>query len=102
MAVVGGLTGDPRGSLLVVVNALCAVPHARQGKALDPARRAARSKLAVFLSASEAPAGHAADGRGKLFAGVYALYAGLVFLVGAGLIFAPMVHRVMHKFHWEQ
>jgi hypothetical protein len=39
---------------------------------------------------------------GKLFAGVYALYAGLVFLVGAGLIFAPVVHRVMHKFHWEQ
>ena len=39
---------------------------------------------------------------GKLFAGVYALYAGLVFLVGAGLIFAPVVHRVLHKFHWEQ
>jgi hypothetical protein len=39
---------------------------------------------------------------GKLFAGVYALYAGLVLLVGAGLIFAPVVHRVMHKFHWEQ
>jgi hypothetical protein len=39
---------------------------------------------------------------GKLFAGLYALYAGLVFLVAAGLVFAPVVHRVMHKFHWEQ
>ena len=40
---------------------------------------------------------------GKLFAGLYALYAGLVFLVVAGLIIAPiLVHRVMHKFHWEQ
>ena len=39
---------------------------------------------------------------GKLFAGLYALYAGLVFLVAVGLIFAPVVHRVMHKFHWEQ
>jgi len=39
---------------------------------------------------------------GKLFAVVYVLYAGLVFLVGAGLMFAPVVHRVMHKFHWEQ
>ena len=39
---------------------------------------------------------------GKLFAGLYALYAGLVFLVAAGLIFAPVVHRVMHKFHWEK
>jgi hypothetical protein len=39
---------------------------------------------------------------GKVFAGLYALYAGLVFLVAAGLIFAPVVHRLLHKFHWEQ
>ncbi|HSV48573.1 MAG TPA: hypothetical protein VLJ58_22485 [Ramlibacter sp.] len=39
---------------------------------------------------------------GKLFAGLYALYAGLVFLVMAGLAIAPVVHRVLHKFHWEQ
>jgi hypothetical protein len=39
---------------------------------------------------------------GKLFAGLYALYAGLVFLVVAGLVIAPVVHRAMHKFHWEQ
>ncbi len=39
---------------------------------------------------------------GKLFAGLYALYAGLMFLIVAGLILAPVVHRVMHKFHWEQ
>jgi hypothetical protein len=39
---------------------------------------------------------------GKLFAGLYALYAGLVFLVVAGLILAPLVHRIMHKFHWTR
>jgi len=39
---------------------------------------------------------------GKVFAGLYALYAGLVFLVAAGLIFAPVVHRILHKFHWRQ
>lgn len=39
---------------------------------------------------------------GKLFAGLYALYAGLVFLVAAGLLFAPVVHRLMHRFHWQQ
>ena len=39
---------------------------------------------------------------GKLFAGLYALYAGLVFLIVAGLILAPVVHRIMHKFHWTQ
>ncbi len=39
---------------------------------------------------------------GKLFAGLYALYSGLVFIVTASLIFAPVVHRVLHRFHWEQ
>jgi len=38
---------------------------------------------------------------GKLFAGLYALYAGLLFIVAAALIFAPVVHRVLHKFHWD-
>jgi len=38
---------------------------------------------------------------GKLFAGVYALYAGLVFIAAAALIFTPIVHRVLHKFHWS-
>jgi hypothetical protein len=39
---------------------------------------------------------------GKVFAGLYALYAGLVFLVAAGLVFAPIMHRVLHRFHWER
>jgi hypothetical protein len=38
---------------------------------------------------------------GKLFAGIYALYAGLVFLASAALIFTPIVHRVLHQFHWS-
>jgi len=38
---------------------------------------------------------------GKLFAGLYALYAGLVFLVIVGLMFAPILHRILHKFHWD-
>jgi hypothetical protein len=39
---------------------------------------------------------------GKLFAGVYALYAGLVFLIVAGLMFAPLLHRLLHRFHWDE
>jgi hypothetical protein len=38
---------------------------------------------------------------GKLFAGFYALYSGLVVLIAAGIIFTPVLHRVMHKLHWE-
>ncbi len=38
---------------------------------------------------------------GKFFAGLYALYAGLVFIVTAALIFTPIAHRILHKFHWN-
>jgi len=36
---------------------------------------------------------------GKLFAGFYALYSGLVVIVAAGVIFAPVFHRMIHTFH---
>jgi hypothetical protein len=38
---------------------------------------------------------------GKLFAGIYALYSGLAVLVIAGVIFGPVVHRFLHRFHIE-
>jgi len=38
---------------------------------------------------------------GKLFAGCYALFSGLLFLSVAGIILAPIGHRLMHKFHLE-
>lgn len=38
---------------------------------------------------------------GKLFAGFYALYSGFVILLAAGIAFAPIVHRFMHRFHLE-
>ncbi len=38
---------------------------------------------------------------GKLFAGCYALYSGLIVIVAAGVNFAPAVHRMIHKFHAE-
>ena len=39
---------------------------------------------------------------GKLFAGLYALYAGLLFLVVAGIMVGPIAHRVLHRFHWVE
>lgn len=39
---------------------------------------------------------------GKVFAGLYALYAGLVLILVAGLMLAPVVHRVLHRFHWDE
>ncbi|MEK7339694.1 MAG: hypothetical protein WBD50_04125 [Candidatus Rhabdochlamydia sp.] len=39
---------------------------------------------------------------GKIFAGTYALFSGIVFLVVIAIIFAPVVHRFFHKFHIEE
>ena len=39
---------------------------------------------------------------GKLFAGVYALYAGMVVLVAAGILIAPVFLRFIHRFHLEE
>lgn len=39
---------------------------------------------------------------GKFFAGAYALYSGLAFLVLAGFLFAPIAHRILHSFHYEK
>jgi hypothetical protein len=36
---------------------------------------------------------------GKVFASLYALYSGLALITIAGLLFAPLVHRFLHKFH---
>jgi hypothetical protein len=38
---------------------------------------------------------------GKLFAGFYALFSGLAFILIVGMMFAPIVHRFFHKFHFD-
>jgi hypothetical protein len=36
---------------------------------------------------------------GKIFAGFYALFSGLLIFGVAGLILAPVLHRILHNFH---
>jgi hypothetical protein len=57
---------------------------------------------AAMLLGGMGPVNAPATPGGKLFAGLYALYAGLVFLIVAGLLLAPVVHRILHRFHWEE
>jgi hypothetical protein len=38
---------------------------------------------------------------GKLFAGTYAIFSGLVIVIATGFVLAPIFHRVLHKFHVE-
>jgi hypothetical protein len=37
----------------------------------------------------------------KIFAGVYALYCGIILLISAGVLLAPVIHRFLHRFHLE-
>ncbi len=39
---------------------------------------------------------------GKWLAGCYALFAGVVFLVVAGVMLGPVVHHVLQRFHFER
>jgi hypothetical protein len=38
----------------------------------------------------------------KLFASVYALFSGVVLLGVAGIVFAPVLHRLLHRFHVDE
>lgn len=57
---------------------------------------------ASMLLGGMGPVGDLGPTAGKLFAAGYALYAGLMFLVVAGLLVTPVFHRVLHRFHMER
>lgn len=38
---------------------------------------------------------------GKLFAALYAMFSGVIFLVAIGVLSAPIFHRVLHQFHLD-
>ena len=56
---------------------------------------------AAMLLGGMGPVNAPVTDAGKLFAGLFALYAGLVFIVTAALLFTPLLHRLMHHFHWD-
>jgi lysylphosphatidylglycerol synthetase-like protein (DUF2156 family) len=41
------------------------------------------------------------DDASKVFASIYALFSGVVFLSGVGIVLSPLFHRVLHHFHLE-
>jgi hypothetical protein len=56
---------------------------------------------ACMLLGGMGPVGELHTVAGKLFASAYALFAGIGFLVVAGVLFAPVIHRFLHRFHLE-
>ncbi len=56
---------------------------------------------AAMLMGGMGPVNTLKTDAGKLFAGIYALYCGLVELIAVGIFAAPIVHRFLHHFHIE-
>lgn len=57
---------------------------------------------AAMLLGGMGPVNPPVTAGGKMFAGFFALYAGLIFIVLAALMFTPVLHRLLHKFHWTE
>jgi hypothetical protein len=60
----------------------------------------------AFLNASMilsgmGPAAELKTEAGKVFAGCYAIFSGLIIVIATGFVLAPIFHRVLHKFHVE-
>ena len=56
---------------------------------------------AAMLLGGMGPVDRLQTTQGKWLAGGYALFAGLVFIVVAGVMLAPVIHNVLHRFHLE-
>ena len=56
---------------------------------------------AAMILSGMGPVGELKTTGGKIFAGTYALFSGLVIIVATGFVLAPIFHRVLHRFHVE-
>jgi hypothetical protein len=54
---------------------------------------------AAMILAGMGPVAPMETNAGKLFAGCYALFSGLAFITIVGVILAPFIHRIFHRFH---
>jgi sterol desaturase/sphingolipid hydroxylase (fatty acid hydroxylase superfamily) len=68
---------------------------------------ACMSPLDAFLNASMilsgmGPVDELYRPSAKIFAGLYAIISGLLFFAVAGLILAPVLHRILHRFHMDE
>src|SRR5262249_36316875 len=56
---------------------------------------------AAMLLCGMGQVGEVATSSGKIFAALYALYAGLVLIGVTTILLAPVLHRVLHSVHLE-
>ena len=56
---------------------------------------------AAMLLGGMGPVDPLGNDRVKIFAGVYALYCGVMFIASAGLVLAPVGSHILHRFHLD-
>jgi hypothetical protein len=56
---------------------------------------------AAMILSGMGPIGELKTTAGKIFAGTYAIFSGLVIVIATGFLLAPIFHRVLHRFHVE-
>jgi hypothetical protein len=56
---------------------------------------------AAMILGGEGPVDPMHSAGSKLFASLYALFSGVIFISVAGLVIAPALHRFLHRFHLE-
>lgn len=56
---------------------------------------------AAMILSGMGPMGELKTTGGKVFAGLYAIFSGLIIIIAAGFVLAPIFHRVLHRFHVE-
>ena len=57
---------------------------------------------AAMILSGMGPLGELKSTGGKIFAGSYAIFSGLLIVIATGFVLAPVFHRVLHRFHVEQ
>lgn len=55
----------------------------------------------AMLLGGMGPVGDITAEGGKIFAGLFALYAGLVLIAASAVLLTPVLHRVLHRLHME-
>jgi hypothetical protein len=56
---------------------------------------------AAMILSGMGPMGELKTTGGKVFAGLYAIFSGLIIIIATGFVLAPIFHRVLHRFHVE-
>lgn len=57
---------------------------------------------AAMILSGMGPVSNLKNDAGKVFAGFYALFSGLLIVIASGIVLAPIIHRVLHAFHVEE